>query len=116
MIFDFADFMSSVGNVAYADVMKNQEGKSKGCGIVEFTNAADATKAMETLQNSLLDGRNIFIREVFKFHQPLFIVYSINNLIRIEKDLIQEREFLNFLTVLLAEAMLDHGLRTRRLI
>lgn len=52
------------GDVVRADVMTDQGGRSRGCGIVEFANAEQATQAIEQLNNSELKGRMIFVREV----------------------------------------------------
>jgi RNA recognition motif-containing protein len=56
------DHMSTAGEVAYADVIQ-QYGRSRGCGIVEYKNVDDAKKAIETLHDTTLDGRTIFVRE-----------------------------------------------------
>jgi len=60
---DLKDLFATIGPVAYADVMRMHDGRSKGCGIVEFVNADDARLAIERLQDASLRGRNIFIRE-----------------------------------------------------
>jgi hypothetical protein len=39
------------------------DGRSKGCGIVEFADAAGARRAMAELSDTELGGRNIFVRE-----------------------------------------------------
>lgn len=52
------------GEVIRADVMTDQGGRSRGCGIVEFANAEQAAQAIEQLNNSELKGRMIFVREV----------------------------------------------------
>ena len=57
------DHFKSAGDVAYADVMREPGGRSKGCGIVEFTNSRDAQNAIATMHNTELDGRLIFVRE-----------------------------------------------------
>lgn len=48
----------------FADVLTNAAGRSKGCGIVEFSNPDEARKAIETLNDKEFLGRPIFIREV----------------------------------------------------
>ena len=50
--------------VTRADVLQDAQGRSKGCGLVEFKTAAQARAAIQTLNNTDLDGRQIFIREV----------------------------------------------------
>ena len=61
---DLKDHMRSAGNVVYCDVMmEDGTGRSKGCGIVEFETAAEAQQAIDTLTDTDLNGRNIWIRE-----------------------------------------------------
>ncbi len=43
--------------------MTNDDGRSKGCGIVVYQNSRDAARAVRELQNSVLQGRPIFVRE-----------------------------------------------------
>ena len=51
---------SAVGTVEEAIVIKDRETKrSKGFGFVTFANQDEANRAVEELDNSLLDGRNI---------------------------------------------------------
>lgn len=49
--------------VVGAEIMRMPNGRSKGCGIVEFESVDMASVAIEKLNNSLLDGRNILVRE-----------------------------------------------------
>lgn len=110
--------MSSAGPVAFADVIKQYDGRSKGCGIVEYTNAEDAKKALETLHDSTLDGRTIFIREVTHlfYHSLILSLTLVLIASRIEMDQTQERESLNnnnSRTLLLVEATTVHGPRTK---
>jgi RNA recognition motif-containing protein len=60
---DLKDYFKQCGNVVRADVMKNSEGRSKGCGLVEFETVEDAQEAMERLNDTELKGRRIFVRE-----------------------------------------------------
>lgn len=59
---DLKDHFKQSGNVVYADVMKSGE-RSKGCGIVEFDTAEEATQAIQDLNESVLHDRNILVRE-----------------------------------------------------
>lgn len=52
------------GDVIRADVMTDQGGRSRGCGIVEFATSEQASQAIEQLNNTELKGRMIFVREV----------------------------------------------------
>jgi len=60
---DLKDYMRQCGNVVYADVLKFDDSRSKGCGIVEYETAAEAAEAIRTLNNTEMNGRVIYIRE-----------------------------------------------------
>eukprot|EP00574_Skeletonema_japonicum_P008264 CAMPEP_0201714866 /NCGR_PEP_ID=MMETSP0593-20130828/1150_1 /ASSEMBLY_ACC=CAM_ASM_000672 /TAXON_ID=267983 /ORGANISM="Skeletonema japonicum, Strain CCMP2506" /LENGTH=506 /DNA_ID=CAMNT_0048204179 /DNA_START=186 /DNA_END=1706 /DNA_ORIENTATION=+ len=60
---DLKDHMREAGEVQFAEVMMMQDGRSKGCGIVEFVDAEGAQNAIETLNDTELGGRQIFVRE-----------------------------------------------------
>ena len=60
---DLKDHMRSAGEVLRADVLTGYDGRSKGCGIVEYATVEEANTAVETLNNSDLMGRQIFVRE-----------------------------------------------------
>ena len=60
---DLKDHMRQAGDVVYAEVLEEDSGRSKGCGIVEYSSASDAQKAIAQLTNSELNGREIFVRE-----------------------------------------------------
>lgn len=51
------------GNVVFADVLTLPNGRSKGCGIVEYSTREEAQKAVQKLSHLELDGREIFVRE-----------------------------------------------------
>eukprot|EP01137_Pigoraptor_chileana_P005331 Opistho-2@48268 len=52
-----------IGEVVFAEVFEQPNGMSKGCGIVEFVCAEDAQKAIQTLNDTEISGRRIFVRE-----------------------------------------------------
>ncbi len=55
---------AAIGPVESAKVITDRDsGRSKGFGFVEFENEDDAKKAIEQLDNSELDGRNITVNE-----------------------------------------------------
>merc|ERR1719221_651683 len=60
---DLKDFFRQAGNVVYSNVMKQDGGRSQGCGIVEFETVKEARIAIRHLHDSELDGRLIFVRE-----------------------------------------------------
>ncbi|KAG0263162.1 hypothetical protein DFQ27_001906 [Actinomortierella ambigua] len=57
------DFMREVGPVAHADVLLGADGRSKGCGVVEFERSEDAKSAIRRMNDVMLNGRPIFVRE-----------------------------------------------------
>ncbi len=55
---------ATYGNVISANVVTDrQTGRSRGFGFVEFENDSEATAAIEALNDSELDGRNIVVNE-----------------------------------------------------
>jgi len=62
---DLKDHMRSCGNVVYADIFQDESGRSKGCGIVEYSNREDALQAIKTLSDTKIGDtdRLIFVRE-----------------------------------------------------
>jgi len=60
---DLKDFARDAGNVVFAEVMTLPNGMSKGCGVVEFSSRDEALRAIETLNEQTLLGRQVFIRE-----------------------------------------------------
>eukprot|EP01129_Flabellula_baltica_P017536 TRINITY_DN9742_c0_g1_i1.p1 TRINITY_DN9742_c0_g1~~TRINITY_DN9742_c0_g1_i1.p1 ORF type:complete len:196 (-),score=41.34 TRINITY_DN9742_c0_g1_i1:38-625(-) len=60
---DLKDYMKSVAEVKYAEILTDQSGRSKGCGIVEFETFEGAQRAITELNDTHLDGRLIFVRE-----------------------------------------------------
>lgn len=60
---DLKDHMRSAGDVVHAEIMAMHDGRSKGCGIVEFATSDGAIAAIEQLNDSELRGRLIFVRE-----------------------------------------------------
>lgn len=62
---DLKDHMRKAGNVTRADVFVDENGRSKGCGIVEYATVEEAQTAIKTLNDTKLDDteRLIFVRE-----------------------------------------------------
>ena len=60
---DLKDHMRDAGDVQYSKILTDREGRSKGCGIVEFSTVEGAQDAIEKLTDSELKGRKIFVRE-----------------------------------------------------
>mmetsp|Transcript_49479 Transcript_49479/g.99688 ORF Transcript_49479/g.99688 Transcript_49479/m.99688 type:complete len:200 (-) Transcript_49479:6-605(-) len=59
---DLKDHMRQAGDVRFCDVMKHPDGRPKGCGIVEFSTEEECEVAMDTLNDSELGNRQIYIR------------------------------------------------------
>ncbi|GAB5361290.1 hypothetical protein AAMO2058_000701000 [Amorphochlora amoebiformis] len=60
---DLKDHMAKAGEVEFADVLTHNDGKSAGAGLVRYTSAAMAKRAIKELTDSKLNGRLIFVRE-----------------------------------------------------
>lgn len=60
---DLKDRFRESGNVVYSNVMKDEEGRSKGWGIVEYETPEEALVAIQTLNGADMGGRRILVRE-----------------------------------------------------
>ena len=60
---DLKDFMRQAGEVVHAEVITEANGRSKGCGIVEYATEEEAQEAIKTLTDTELKGRMVFVRE-----------------------------------------------------
>lgn len=60
---DLKDHMRQAGEVVHAEVMTEHSGRSKGCGIVEYSTEEEAHEAIKTLTDTDLKGRMIVVRE-----------------------------------------------------
>jgi RNA recognition motif-containing protein len=57
------DHMRKAGDVIRVDIFQDQDkNRSKGCGVVEFKTQDDCNKALETLNNSELQGRPLYLK------------------------------------------------------
>jgi len=60
----FTAMFAAYGNVVSANIVKDKfSGRSKGFGFVEFATVEEATAAMQALDGSMQDGRNIAVKE-----------------------------------------------------
>ena len=55
--------MRKAGNVDQATVLTDNQGTSIGCAVVVYQRPQEAARAIRELQNSELNGRNIYVRE-----------------------------------------------------
>ncbi|KAI8812370.1 hypothetical protein BJ742DRAFT_673974 [Cladochytrium replicatum] len=60
---ELKDFMRKAGEVVYADVLTQPSGRSKGCGVVEYSTPEEAQRAIRELNDTQLLNRPVFIRE-----------------------------------------------------
>ena len=59
-----SELFSKCGEVVSAKVITDADsGRSKGFGFIEMSNTDEAKKAIEQLDNTELDGRNIKVNE-----------------------------------------------------
>jgi len=57
------DHMRRAGNVDSASILEDKAARrSKGCGIVTYQDPRDASRAIRELNESMLDGRKIFVQ------------------------------------------------------
>ena len=59
----YTDLIFFPFHISQADVLKSDDGRSKGCGIVLYQKPHEAARAIRELQNTELNGRQIFVRE-----------------------------------------------------
>ena len=55
--------MAIAGEIKYCDVLMDGSNRSRGCGLVEYATPEAALEAIETLTDSEIQGRSIFVRE-----------------------------------------------------
>lgn len=62
---DLKDHMRQAGEVTRSDVFLDESGRSKGCGVVEYSTPEAAQRAIETLNDTTIKEhtRMIFVRE-----------------------------------------------------
>merc|ERR1719293_424596 len=60
---DLKDHMRTAGEVLFADIFEERNGRSKGVAIVEYRSAEDAQTAITKLNDTKLGERLIFVRE-----------------------------------------------------
>jgi len=56
------DHFAQAGEIEFASVLLNPDRTSKGCGMVNFRSHEDATRAVDLLNNSFLDGRQVTVK------------------------------------------------------
>lgn len=56
-------FRDEIGNVAYCQLFEDENGRSRGCGLVEFNDVESAAKAIQTLHRYEFRGRELVVKE-----------------------------------------------------
>ncbi len=60
---DLEKAFAAYGQVTSAKIVRDRDtGRSKGYGFIEMPNADEGTRAIEALNNSQLDGREIVVK------------------------------------------------------
>ncbi|KFM56604.1 Myelin expression factor 2, partial [Stegodyphus mimosarum] len=58
-------FREKVGDVSYVELFEDENGKFRGCGIVEFKEASSVQKAVDLLHRFEFRGRQLVVKEDF---------------------------------------------------
>ena len=56
-------FRDKIGNVSYCQLFEDEQGRSRGCGLVEFNDVASAQKAIEVLHRFEFKNRELVVKE-----------------------------------------------------
>lgn len=58
------DLMRQAGEVVRVDIFQDDRGRSKGSGLIEFVKPEDCARAIDTLDQTDIDGRKIYLKLV----------------------------------------------------
>lgn len=56
-------FRDKIGNVVYCQLFEDEQSRSRGCGLIEFSDPESAAKAIETLHRFEFRGRELVVKE-----------------------------------------------------
>lgn len=56
-------FRKEVGEVAFVELFNDENGKPRGCGIIEFVSTDSVRVALDKMNRYDLSGRNLVIKE-----------------------------------------------------
>ena len=56
-------FRKEVGEVAFVELFNDENGKPRGCGIIEFVSGDSVRVALDKMNRYDLSGRNLVIKE-----------------------------------------------------
>lgn len=60
---ELKDHMKSAGEILFCDVLTGTRDRSMGCGLVEYKTIKQAQKAVDTLTDTSINDRKIYVRE-----------------------------------------------------
>jgi len=56
------EIFKAAGDVQFAEIKRDQDNKSRGCGVVRFATGQEAKRAITLLNNTKINGRDIEVR------------------------------------------------------
>ena len=56
-------FRDKIGNVTYCQLFEDESGRSRGCGLIEFSDASSAQRAIDELHKHDFKGRDLVVKE-----------------------------------------------------
>ncbi|CAL1147714.1 unnamed protein product [Cladocopium goreaui] len=66
---ELKDSMRQVGEVVHVELFTDHgdpKGRSKGCGVVEFTTYGAARRAVQYMHDTMIQGRLMYVREYYE--------------------------------------------------
>lgn len=66
---EFRELFEKYGDVSSASIARNDEGKSRGFGFVNYIHHEDATRAVEELHDKDFHGQNLYVGRAQKKHE-----------------------------------------------
>ena len=67
---DLKDHMRQAGTVGFCDIVKDESGRSKGCAFVGYAKEEECQTAIETLNDSVVGNRKIYVRQAEERKKP----------------------------------------------
>jgi RNA recognition motif-containing protein len=65
-------FRLKVGNVMFCQIFEDEDGRSRGCGLVEFSDSVSAQRAIEMMNRHNYKGREIVVKEDVECDRDVF--------------------------------------------
>lgn len=79
-------FREQIGNVVYCQLFEDEQGRSRGCGLVEFSDTASAEQAIEKLHRFEFRNRELVVKEDLDCERDRYGRLLLPNKGREEKD------------------------------